>query len=156
MSICHTRGPKLQLKSSEDLMHLFKCGLFCFKWSINIFLFLKTIQWSEFFLTILCVWFIQFCQKFCEHFSVSNYQSSPKGWVNVLEQIPDPATRPLRRVPLVPVIRREEGGWWQLSCDTRSPCGMLTVIPHPPLKKRGKGQRLVTTQVTKVFLLLVW
>lgn len=49
------------------------------KRNINISLFLKTIQWSEFFLTILCVWFIQFCQKFCKHFGVSSSGGSPKG-----------------------------------------------------------------------------
>ena len=95
MSICHIQGPKLQLKCSEDLMCLFKCGLFCVKyqmnykqwWNINTFLFLKTIQWSEFFLTILCVWFINvwFCQKFCNYFSVNSYWGSPKGWVNMLK-----------------------------------------------------------------------
>ena len=32
MSVCHIQGPKLQLKCSEDLMCLFKCGLFCVKY----------------------------------------------------------------------------------------------------------------------------
>lgn len=83
------------------------------------------MQWSEFFLTILCVWFIQFCQKFWKHFSVSSRWGSPKGWVTVL-------------VPLM-------GGWgvaiiqpWPMVLGG---CWQSLHIHH---WKKGKGQRLDT------------
>ena len=154
MSICHIQGPKLQLKCSEDLMCLFKCGLFCVKyqmnykewWNINTFLFLKTIQWSEFFLTILCVWFINvwFCQKFCNYFSVNSYWGSPKGWVNMLKRrspiIWPPVSSEvcLRRhwVRGRPVVMTQlwPWAWW----DAES----LRSLHGPPRKERGGGQGL--------------
>lgn len=108
-------------------MCLFKYGLFCVKyqmnykqwWNINTFLFLKTIQWSEFFLTLLCVWFINawFCQKLCNYFSVNSYWGSPKGWVNMLKERSPIIWPPVSLEVSLRATDCGEGQWQWLSCD---------------------------------------